>query len=312
MQALAASTPRVQLEWLGATEEGERIMVVQVGSEANLARLEEVREAMHRLSDPRTSQEEARRIIREMPLIYTFFAGLHSTETGPPEMVMELAYRLAASEDPRLRVIRDSAVVFIVPVAEPMGRDRVVEWHRRHNADTYRWEDRRPGPPYWGKYIFHDINRDGMQLTARTTQELTNHFIRWRYPIGHDLHESVPYLYVSTGTGPYNPTVDPITVSEWQWLANFEVTALTAMGMPGVWTHGFYDGWYPGYLLWVPNVRNAIGRFYETFGSSVPNTMVRRLGERLDAGGVVPPEPAAAARRCGRCATTPTTCRPVC
>jgi hypothetical protein len=280
MEALAASSPRVQLEWLGATEEGQRIMVVQVGSERNLARLEEVRVAMNRLSDPRTTTaEEARRIIAEMPLIYTFFAGLHSSETGPPEMVMEMAYRLAASDDPRLRVIRDSAIVFIVPVAEPTGRDRVVEWHRRHNAEAYRWEDRRPGPPYWGKYIFHDINRDGMQLTARTTQELTNHFIRWRYPIGNDLHESVPYLYVSTGTGPYNTTVDAITVSEWQWLANFEVTALTAMGMPGVWTHGFYDGWYPGYLLWVPNVRNAIGRFYETFGNSIPNTVVRRLGE---------------------------------
>lgn len=280
MEALAASSPRVQLEWLGATEEGQRIMVVQVGSEQNLARLEETRLAMHRLSDPRaTSDDEARRIIANTPIIYTFFAGLHSQETGPPEMVMELAYRLAASEDPSLRAIRDSAIVFIVPVAEPTGRDRVVEWHRRHNADVFRWEDRRPGPPYWGKYIFHDINRDGMQLTARTTQEMVAHFNRWRYPVGHDLHESVPYLYVSTGTGPYNNALDPIAISEWQWFSNFEVTALTAMGMPGVWTHGFYDGWYPGYLLWVPNVRNAIGRFYETFGSSVPNTMVRRLGE---------------------------------
>jgi hypothetical protein len=280
MEALAASTPRVRIEWLGATEEGQRMMVVQVGSEANLARLEEVRAAMNRLSDPRgTSEEEARRIIREMPVVYAFFAGLHSTETGPPEMVMEMAYRLAASDDPRIRIIRDSAVVFIVPVAEPTGRDRVVEWHRRHNADVTRWEDRRPGPPFWGKYIFHDINRDGMQLTARTTQELVAHYNRWRYPIGHDLHESVPYLYVSTGTGPYNPAVDPVTVGEWQWLSNYEVTALTALGMPGVWTHGFYDGWYPGYLLWVPNVRNAIGRFYETFGNSVPQTLTRRLGE---------------------------------
>jgi hypothetical protein len=280
MEALAASSPRVQLDWLGATEEGQRLLVVQVGSEANLARLEEVRQALNALADPRrTSEAEARRIIAELPLVYTFFAGLHSPETGPPEMVMELAYRLAVTEDPSLRVVRDSAIVFIVPVAEPHGRDRVVEWHRRHNTNVFRWEDRRPGPPYWGRYIFHDINRDGMQQTAATTRELVAHYNRWRYPIGHDLHESVPYLYVSTGTGPYNAAIDAVTISEWQWLSNFEVTALTALGMPGVWTHGFYDGWYPGYLLWVPNVRNAIGRFYETFGSSVPNTMVRRLGE---------------------------------
>jgi hypothetical protein len=278
MEALAQSSPRVNIEWLGATEEGQRMMVVQLSSERNLARLEEIARAMNQLADPRqTTAEEAQRLIAGMPAIYMMYAGLHSAETGPPEMVMELAYRLAVSDDPLIRTIRDSLVVFIIPVTEPTGRDRVVDWHRRHNQDVFTWADRVPGPPYWGKYIFHDINRDGLQLSARATQEAVNHFQKWKYPVGHDLHESVPYLYVSTGTGPYNATVDPITISEWQWFSNFEVTALTAMGMPGVWTHGFYDGWYPGYLLWVTNTRNAMGRFYETFGNSVPNTMVRTL-----------------------------------
>jgi hypothetical protein len=280
MEALAGSTRRVQIEWMGAGEEGRRKMVVQVSSERNLGSLEEIRRATNSLADPRTvSPDEARRLVGETPVVYTLYSGLHSSETGPPEMVMELAYRLAVSDEPGIQLIRDSTVVFIIPVAEPMGRDRVVEWHRRHNSEVYSFDERVPGPPYWGKYIFHDINRDGLQLTARTTQEAVRHFLDWKYPVGHDLHESVPYLYVSTGTGPYNPTVEPITISEWQWFANFEVTALTAKGMPGVWTHGFYDGWYPGYLLWVTNVRNAIGRFYETFGSSVPNTMTRRLPE---------------------------------
>jgi hypothetical protein len=102
----------------------------------------------------------------------------------------------------------------------------------------------------------------------------------WKFPIGLDMHESVPYLYVSTGTGPYNPNIDPITVSEWQWIANYEVTALTALGKPGVWTHGFYDGWNPSYLLWQTNNRNAIGRFYETFGNSLPHTMTRTWADR--------------------------------
>lgn len=280
-EALAASSPRVEFELLGETEEGNRLAVAMIGSEANLVRLREIKEGMNRLADPRlASAEEAERLIAELPVVYTLYAGLHSPETGPPEMVMELAYRLAVSDDPMIRRIRDEVVVFIVPVAEPDGRNRVVDWHRRYNADVYRMEDRVPGPPYWGKYIFHDNNRDGLQLSARLTQELVDLFLEWKYPVGHDLHESVPYLYVSTGTGPYNPTVDPITVGEWQWLSNYEVTALTAFGMPGVWTHGFYDGWYPGYLLWVTNTRNAVGRFYETFGNSVPNTMERTLPER--------------------------------
>jgi hypothetical protein len=278
---LDASTDRVRFRRLGETEEGNHLALVQVGSQENLARLDEIRAGLNALADPRaTSQEEADRIIRDIPPIYTLYAGLHSPETGPPEMVMELAYRLAVSDAPMIRTIRDNVVVFIVPVAEPDGRDRVVEWHQRYNADTYHMEDRVSGPPYWGKYIFHDNNRDGLQLSARLTQELVDLFLEWKYPVGHDLHESVPYLYVSTGTGPYNATVDPITISEWQWMSNYEVTSLTAQGMPGVWTHGFYSGWYPGYLLWVTNTRNAVGRFYETFGNSFPNTVERTLGER--------------------------------
>ncbi|MGD2067836.1 MAG: M14 family zinc carboxypeptidase [Gemmatimonadota bacterium] len=279
MEALAASSPRVVFNRLGQTEEGRDMAVVKVGSEANLARLEEIRAGLNALADPRgTSQEQAEALVADLPAIYTFYAGLHSPETGPPEMVMEMAYRLAVSDAPVIRKIRDEVVVFIVPVAEPDGRDRVVDWHRRYNADAYSREDAVQGPPYWGKYIFHDNNRDGLQQSARLTQELTQLFLDWRYPVGHDLHESVPYIYVSTGTGPYNPTVDPITVSEWQWMSNYEVTQLTSMGAPGVWTHGFYTGWYPGYLLWVTNTRNAVGRFYETFGNSIPNTMVRELG----------------------------------
>lgn len=278
-EALAASTPRVRFERLGDTEEGNDLALVQVGSERNLARLAEIKAGLNALADPRTTnEEEAERLIDELPAVYTFYAGLHSTETGPPEMVMELAYRLAVSDDPQIQQIRDSMVVFIVPVAEPDGRNRVVDWHRRFNADVFDADDRVPGPPYWGKYIFHDNNRDGLQMSARLTQELVDLFNEWKYPLGHDLHESVPYLYVSTGTGPYNRDVDPIAISEWQWMANKEVNDLTAMGMPGVWTHGFYDGWYPGYLLWVTNTRNAVGRFYETFGNSVPNTMERELG----------------------------------
>jgi hypothetical protein len=277
--ALAASSPRVQFDLLGETEEGRNLALVKVGSEANLARLDEIKVGLNALADPRqTSPEQAERLIADLPAIYTFYAGLHSPETGSPEMVMEMAYRLAVSDHPVIQTIRNDAIVFIVPVAEPDGRDKVVDWHRRYNGETYESSDRVPGPPYWGKYIFHDNNRDGLQMSARLTQELVGLFLEWKYPVGHDLHESVPYLYVSTGTGPYNPTVDPITVNEWQWMSNFETTQMASMGMPGVWTHAFYTGWYPGYLLWVTNTRNAVGRFYETFGNSVPNTMERTLG----------------------------------
>ena len=278
-QALAASSPRVMFEQLGETEEGNHLALVKIGSEANLARLERVREGMAALADPRrTSADEAEQWIAELPAIHLVISGLHSPETGHPEVTLELAYRLAASEDPMIRRIRENTIVLIVPVMEPDGRNRVVDWYRKHATEIYDYDDRIPGPPFWGQYVRHDNNRDGLQLTTRLMQEWVDLFERWRPLVALDLHESVPFLYVSTGTGPYNPHVDPITVSEWQWVSNYEVTGLTALGMPGVWTHAFYDGWNPGYMVWVANNRNAIGRFYETFGNSLPQTMTRTLG----------------------------------
>ncbi len=102
-------------------------------------------------------------------------------------------------------------------------------------------------------------------------------FLAWHPQVFHDLHESVPYLYTSTGTGPYNSWLDPIVVSEWQRLAYHEIEGMTRRGVPGVWTHGFYDGWAPNYMFYIANGHNAIGRFYETFGNGGADTRERKL-----------------------------------
>ena len=277
-QALASSSPRVSFQYLAETEEGNRFALVQVGSEANLARLEAIREGYHRLADPRqASDSDADALIRDLPVIYLVHSGLHSPETGHAEVTPELAYRVAVSEHPMIREIRDNVVLFIMPVTEPDGRNRVVDWYRHHGADVVDYDERVPGPPFWGKYIRHDNNRDGLQLTLALSRQVVELFQHWRYPVGLDLHESVPFLYISTGTGPYNPNIDAITRHEWQWMAHAEVTALTSYGMPGVWTHDFFDGWNPAYMVFTLNNRNAIGRFYETYGNSLPGTFRRNV-----------------------------------
>ncbi|HMB52671.1 MAG TPA: hypothetical protein VKU40_05105, partial [Thermoanaerobaculia bacterium] len=58
-----------------------------------------------------------------------------------------------------------------------------------------------------------------------------------------------------------------------------EASVLTAEGLPGVWTWGFWDGWWPGCLVSVANNHNAVGRFYETFGNSHPATFERDLSD---------------------------------
>ena len=106
-----------------------------------------------------------------------------------------------------------------------------------------------------------------MVVSQKLTQHYLKAFLEWHPTIGHDLHESVPFLYTSTGTGPYNEEFDPIVVNEWYQLAFQEINELTRRGLPGVWTYGFYDGWAPNYVLAIANLHNSAGKFYETYSS---------------------------------------------
>ena len=48
--------------------------------------------------------------------------------------------------------------------------------------------------------------------------------------------------------------------------------------MPGVFTHGTFDTWTPGYLMFIAATHNGISRLYETFGNGGADTLERTLG----------------------------------
>ena len=278
-RALASATPRVRVETIGKSEEGRDILLVFVGDEKTLGDLDRIRADMAQLADPRKTDEAAleRIVARDKPL-YMLHGGLHSTETGSPEMLMELAYRLAVSEAPLVRAIRDKVLVLINPVAEPDGRDRAVDWFYRHLKGKTDYDRLPPiSPPYWGKYVRHDNNRDGVQRKLALTRATQDAFLKWHPAVVHDLHEAIPLLSIWTGTGPYNVNLDPIILTEWHAIAFHEVTTMTAFGMPGVWTYGFGEGWAHIYADSVAINHNAIGRGYETFGNGSAETMDRYL-----------------------------------
>lgn len=274
-RAVAAASPRVQVISLGKSEEGRETILALISDEANLQRLGRLKEITAKLADPRkiTEAESTKLIAEGLPFYWTT-GSLHSPETGSPEMLMELVYRLAVEETPLVRNIRQNAVIMMTPVTEVDGRERMV--------DLYRWRKANPNraaPPllYWGKYVAHDNNRDGMALSLNLSQMVMATFFNYHPQVMHDLHESVPYLYVSTGMGPYNAWIDPIVVNEWQKMAYNEIEELTKRGVPGVWTHGFYDGWAANYMFMAAQGHNSIGRFYETFGNGGADTRDRTL-----------------------------------
>ncbi|HZT78248.1 MAG TPA: M14 family zinc carboxypeptidase [Vicinamibacterales bacterium] len=279
MRMLEKAAPqRVKVLSIGKTEEGREMIAVLVSSDANMAKLEENRQRLEKLGDPRTidmDDKTAEALVQQSTPIYYLTGTIHSPETGAPTALMELAYRLVVDDHEYIKAIRNNLITMITPVIEVDGRDKMV--------DVYKWHLAHPGENwqplvYWGKYVAHDNNRDAMGATLKLTQhviEVNNH---WHPQVLHDLHESVPYLYDNTvGDGPYNAWIDPMLADEWEMIGWNNVSEMTKFGMPGVFTHGNFDTWSPGYLMFVAALHNGISRLYETFGNAGADTVEREL-----------------------------------
>jgi hypothetical protein len=272
-EALAKASPRAKFWRIGKTEEGRDQVILAIADEATIKNLEKYKDDLAKLGDPRKlTDEQARELIHTTKPLYWAASGIHSPETGGPEMLIELAYRLIVEESPFIQQIRNNVITFITPVIEVDGRDKAV--------DTYYFNKKRPAGEarlplmYWGKYVQHDNNRDGMGQFLAITKNFMAGILEWHPTVLHDLHEAQSYLYVSTGTGPYNPQLDAMQIDEWWLLAQTELMEMAKRGVPGVFTYGFYDGYAPNYLFWMGITHNSFGRFYEvqSYGPDVnPN-----------------------------------------
>jgi hypothetical protein len=301
MKAIAdAGTGRAKYWTIGQTEEGRDMIILAIANEETIRNLDQYKAQLAALTDPRrTTEEQARQLIRTAKPIYWLAGGVHSPERGSPEMLMELAYRLVVEETPFIQQIRDNVITFITPVVEVDGREKMVDtYYYNQKYGGGEGGGRRGGGAdedsaaaggrqgrggggggggggqragnlplmYWGKYVQHDNNRDGMGQFLAMTRNMQKAANEWRPTILHDLHEAQTLLYSSTGTGPYNEGLDAITVNEWWMFAQNDVMELTKRGIPGVWTYNFYDGWTPNYMFYIVHSHNATGRFYEVYG----------------------------------------------
>ena len=195
-RALAKASPRVRVFTIGQSEEGREILMLAIADEPGLRDLERLKAATAALADPRrTDPAAAEKLIAGARPIYYFNAALHSDETGSTEAVLELAYRLAVSEQPMIRRIREQLIVLINPISNPDGRDKMVDWFYRYlKGKTDRDTLPRQSPPYWSKYTFVDINRDTHQQTHETTKAVHRMFHDWHPTVVHDLHAGSPLM----------------------------------------------------------------------------------------------------------------------
>lgn len=133
LEAVDKASDRVRLWTIGKSDEGRDMVALAIADEATIRAPDKYRDITARLTDPRALTEaQARELIRTGKPIYYATGSIHSPETGSPEMLMELTYRLAVEETPFIQAIRNNAIVMITPATEVDGRDKQVDnfWYQ--------------------------------------------------------------------------------------------------------------------------------------------------------------------------------------
>jgi len=166
LTALDKASDRVTMFKIGVSDEGRDMFAIAVADEATIKQIDKYRQITAQLTDPRKlTDAQAKQLIATGKPIYFATGAIHSPEVGSPEMLMELAFRLAVEETPFIQTIRNNSIVVINPASEVDGREKQVD-----NFMATKAGKPSPSMVYWGKYVQHDNNRDGIGVGLRLTQ----------------------------------------------------------------------------------------------------------------------------------------------
>ena len=263
---LAASSNRVKLISVGKTTRGVDWEIALVSSPANLARLDRYKDISRRLAMGRgLTDDDAKALAREGKAIVHLDGGLHSTEVAGAQQMIQLAYKLVATQgDPEIDAILDNVILMLWPTLNPDGQNEVVAWYRKNLGTPYEVS---PLPDLYQEYVGHDNNRDGYMNNMLESQEVTRTELEWNPVVFYCHHQTAPFptrIFIPPFTEPISSNIHPLMA---RWLNAYGINMaayLDEHGMPGAVHRTGFDNWYPGFLDFTHIFRNSIAFFTET------------------------------------------------
>ena len=232
------------------TWEGRELRWAIIGRQNRLDRasIKEIQQAAQTLRDPQTSPTQARYLARKFPEILWVASNVHGGEESGTEGSLRVLYELADRDDCAARRILDNALVVLLPIQNPDGRE----------ADTRR-----------NHYGF-DMNRDWFARTQPETDAKLEMLREFPGPLFIDAHEMGGTSFF------FPPNADPIyheiTDESVDWINNIYGASMAAeFDRQGIdyFNRGVYDLFYMGYGDTVPATGfGAAGMTYEKGGSS--------------------------------------------
>ncbi|HEY8559871.1 MAG TPA: M14 family zinc carboxypeptidase [Pyrinomonadaceae bacterium] len=266
-----ASPERVRIFDIGLTNEYRMQHIVAISSPQNMARLDEIKAANARLTDPRaTTAGDAAQIAQNNPSIAWMAYTIHGNESASFEAMMQVIYQLAASSEPATLDILDKTVVLVVTGENPDGHERFVTWYNSvatGNADRFAIEHREPWS-IWGRYNHYrfDLNRDNIVASQKETQNMQKAYFEWHPQIAIDHHGQPSQYFFPPTALPINPNLPQPVTNRWMDIFGRANAAAFDRNKWDYYNRDIFDLYYPGYWDSMPSLNGAVGMTYETDG----------------------------------------------
>ncbi|MFC6084417.1 M14 family zinc carboxypeptidase [Sphaerisporangium aureirubrum] len=250
LTAIDRATDRVVSGTLATTAQGRPLKYAIVGRPGNVTKsgLAAVEKSIKALREPLTPSVLASLIAAHTPAVLWVTGNVHGNEESGADAALKTLYDLSDRDDCAARRILDNAIVVVLPVQNPDGREA---------------DDRR------NAYGF-DMNRDWFARTQPETDGKLEMLRKYPPQVYIDAHEQGGTAYF------FPPNADPIhhEIAEpaYSWISDLYGQAMidefTKRGIPFT-NRDVYDLLYMGYGDTVPTTGfNAAGMTFEKGGSS--------------------------------------------
>jgi len=282
-EKLVSTSSRIQRIVYGETYEHRILQSFVIGSPQNLARLNDIKEANKRLTDPRVlAKGESDKIIATLPVIVYLSYGVHGNEASSPEAAMMAAYQLCAGTDTRTQSILENALVILDPNVNPDGHERYVQWANsiagaKPNPYPFSLEHTEQWPGGRTNHFFFDLNRDMSWQTQKETKARVKFYRDWMPHVHVDYHEmdyTSTYFFYPAAV-PLHQALPPEVATWGKIFGKGNAKAFDELGLP-YYVGEHFDMFYPGYGDSWPTFNGSIGMTYEQAGGSRGALVVRK------------------------------------
>ena len=267
---VATASDRVRIETWGRTSEYRPIRALVISDPANLAKLDQIRASITELVDPRkTTAARAAAIAAQSPAIALFQYSVHGDEPAGFEAAMQVAYQLAASDEPQTLEILKSVVIVLNPSANPDGHERFAAWYNSVGVGAdHPWAFEQNEP--WsitGRYSHYrfDMNRDLLAQSQPEVRAMMDGVLRWHPQVFVDHHSTTPTFFFPPVAQAVNMNLPAQTTKWFDTYGRGNAAAFDHYGWQ-YFVRGVFDFFYIGYWDEWSTFQGATGMTYETDG----------------------------------------------